>query len=202
MPNRPACILSACFLLIGAQILPAQSRKKTYYSVELNRNDTLITVFLPEVVIYAPMKFKNDRERLAYTKLTRDVRKTLPYAKEVAAAIIESYEMMQTFDTDKERQKFLEDVQKFIMDKYKPRMKKLTRTQGKILVKLIDRETNSSSYDIVKSLVGGFKAGLYNTFAKLFGNNLKTRYNPDGEDRLIERIATQLEQGGYDAPVR
>jgi hypothetical protein len=159
------------------------------------QRDTLITVYLPEVVKYAPMKFKNEKERMAYTKLVRDVKKTLPYAKEVSAAIIESYEMMRTFETDKERQTFLEDVQKFIMDKYKPKMKKLTRTQGKILVKLIDRETNSSSYEIVKSLVGSFKAGFYNTFASLFGNNLKTRYDPEGEDRMIERIATEIEQG-------
>jgi hypothetical protein len=124
----------------------------------------------------------------------RDVKKALPYAKEVAAAIIESYEMMRTFETDDERQEFLEDVQKFIMDKYKPKMKKMTRAQGKILVKLIDRETDSSSYDIVKSLVGSFKAGLFNTFASVFGNNLKTRYDPAGEDRMIERIVTQIEQ--------
>ncbi|MDR1809924.1 MAG: DUF4294 domain-containing protein [Prevotella sp.] len=171
-------------------------RKTATYTVEITRqHDTLITVYLPEVVKYAPLKFKNEKERMAYTKLVRDVKKTLPYAKEVAAAIIESYEMMRTFETDKERQKFLEDVQKFILDKYKPKMKKLTRTQGKILVKLIDRETNSSSYEIVKSLVGSFKAGLYNTFAALFGNNLKTRYAPDGEDRMIERIAIEIEQG-------
>ncbi|GAB6012379.1 DUF4294 domain-containing protein [Viscerimonas tarda] len=189
-------ILPVCFLLCSGQSLFAQGRKKKiYYLVEVKQNDTLITVQLPEVVVYAPLKFKTEKERLAYTRLVRDVKKTLPYAKEVSNNIIESYEMMQTFDTEKERQKFLEDVQKFIMDKYKPQMKKLTRTQGKILVKLIDRETNSSSYDIVKSMVGSFKAGFYNTFASLFGNNLKTRYDPEGEDWMIERIATEIEQG-------
>lgn len=173
----------------------SQSRKQIYYSVDTNNPDTMLTFHLPEVYVFAPLKFKNEKERLAYTKLVRDVKKTLPYAKQVSQSIIESYEMMQTFETEKERQKFLEDVQKFIMDKYKPEMKKMTKTQGKILVKLIDRETNSSSYDIVKSLIGSFKAGVYNTFAKLFGNNLKTRYDPEGEDWMIERIAIEIEQG-------
>jgi len=183
-------------LLLIASALWAQPRQtKTYYTAEIKGNDTILTVFLPDVVVFAPLVFKNDKERMAYTKLVRDVKKTLPYAKEVSDNIIESYEMMMTFKTEKERQKFLEDVQKFIMDKYKPKMKKLTRNQGKILVKLVDRECNVSSYDIVKSLVGSFKAGFYNTFAKLFGNNLKSRYDPEGEDKMIERIAIEIEQG-------
>ena len=81
------------------------------------------------------------------------------------------------------------------MAEYKPKMKKLTKNQGKILVKLIDRQTNSSTYDIVKSLVGPFKATVYNTFAGLFGNNLKTEYDPGGKDQMIERIVIEIEQG-------
>jgi len=192
-------IIILCLLIsaiLTTSVLTAQNRQtKAYYTVEIKQNDTIITVFLPDVVIFPPLVFKGEKERIEYTKLVRDVKKTLPYAKEVSQNIIESYEMMQTFKTDKERQKFLEEVQKFIMDKYKPKMKKLTRNQGKILVKLIDRECNVSSYDIVKSLIGSLKAGFYNTFAKLFGNNLKTRYDPEGEDKMIERIATLIEQG-------
>jgi len=168
-----------------------------YYFVEQSTKDTLMNIVLPEFVVFSPLVFKNEKERLEYTKLVRDVRIALPYAKEVAASIIESYEMMMTFETESERQEFLEDVEKFIMDKYKPKMKKLTRNQGKILVKLVDRETNTSSYDIVKSLIGSLKAGFYNTFAKIFGNNLKTRYDPEDKDKFIERIVIQLEQGNY-----
>lgn len=81
------------------------------------------------------------------------------------------------------------------MDSYKPKMKKLTKNQGKILVKLIDRQTNSSAYDIIKSLTGGIKATIYNTFAGIFGNNLKTQYDPNGKDKMIERIVIEIEQG-------
>ena len=193
--KHPVYIVFICLFLYPGHHLFAQKKNTVYYSVDIQNKDTIITVHLREVVIFAPLKFKSDKERLAYTRLVRDVKKTLPYAKEVSAAIIESYEMMMTLDTEKERQNFLEDVQKFIMDKYKPKMTKLTRNQGKVLVKLIDRETDSSSFEIVKSLIGGFKAEFYNTFAKLFGNNLKTRYNPDGEDWMIERIVIEIEQG-------
>lgn len=184
-------------LLLISGFLKSQERQKlTYYSVDIQQGDTLITIHLPDVVVYSPLVFKNDKERMAYNKLVRDVKKTLPYAKDVSQSIIESYEMMETMSSSKEKQKFLEDVQKFIMDKYKPKMKKLTRNQGKILVKLIDRECNTSSYEIVKSLLGSFKAGFYNTFAKVFGNDLKAKYDPNGKDKMIERIATQIEQGG------
>lgn len=181
--------------LVFASGIYAQSRKTVYYTVEIANNDTIFNFILPEVYIFTPMKFKNEKEKLEYTKLVRDVKKTLPYAKLIAQSIIESYEMMQTFGTEKEKQKFLEEIQKHMMDEYKPKMKKLTKNQGKILVKLIYRETNASTYDIVKSLLGSFKAGFYNTFAKLFGNNLKTKYDPEGEDWMIERIAIEIEQG-------
>jgi len=188
-------ILFFISLLLACNTIQAQKPPKIYYTVEAGKGDSIYNFILPEVVCFSPLKFKNEKERLAYTKLVRDVKITLPYAKKVAESIVESYEMMKTYKTDKERQKFLEDVQKFMMDEYKPKMKKMTRNQGKILVKLIDRETNSSSYEIVKSLIGPLKAGFYNTFAKIFGNNLKTRYDPDGQDSMIERIVTEIEQG-------
>lgn len=189
-------VLSLLFTLVFfVSGLQSQNRKTVYYTVEIVNNDTLFNFILPEVYIFTPIKFKNEKERLEYTKLVRDVKKTLPYAKLITRSIIESYEMMQTFDTEKEKQKFLEEIQKSMMAEYKPKMKKLTKNQGKILVKLVYRETNTSTYDIVKSLMGSLKAGFYNTFAKLFGNNLKTKYDPEGDDRMIERIVIEIEQG-------
>lgn len=183
------------FSIINGNNIYAISPPKIYFTIEKVGDETMYNFILPEVVVFPPLKFKNEKERLEYTKLVRDVKKTLPYAKKVAESIIETYEMMQTFETEKERQKFLEDVQKYMMDTYKPQMKKMTRKQGQILVKLIDRQCDVSSYDIVKSLLGGFKAGFYNTFASIFGNNLKTRYDPDGKDKMIERIVIEIEQG-------
>lgn len=183
-----------CFVL-SVLNLNAQDQRRVIYTVLLKDNDTISMGYIPEVTIFTPMVFRNEKERLEYTKLVRDVKKTLPYAREVARNIIETYEFMETLPTKKAKQKHLEEAQKFIMDSYKPKMKNLTKNQGKVLVKLIDRQTDSSAYDIVKSLMGPIKATFYNTFAGLFGNNLKTQYDPNGKDRMIERIVIEIQQG-------
>lgn len=187
------CILFLSLLCIS--YTQAQNSKLIHYTFSVVKGDTLFNAYIPEVVVFTPLRFKNEQERLEYTKLVRDVKITLPYAKQVAQNIIETYEFMETLPDKKAKQKHLEQTQKFIMDSYKPKMKKLTKNQGKILVKLIDRQTNSSAYDIVKSLTGGFKATVYNTFAGVFGNNLKTQYEPNGKDKMIERIVIEIEQG-------
>lgn len=163
--------------------------------MQIVRGDTIYRGYFPDIYVFPPLKFKNDKEKMEYTKLVRDVKKTLPYARQVSQSIIETYEFMETLPDEKAKQKHLEAAQKYIMNEYKPKMKKLTKNQGKILVKLIDRQTDSSAYDIVKSLVGSFKATIYNTFAGLFGNSLKTEYDPTGKDKMIERIVLEIEQG-------
>lgn len=160
--------------------------------------DTIAMFNLNPVYVFAPMKFKDEKQRQAYSKLVRDVRIAYPYARKIAEAVIETYEYMQTLPTDKERQKYLEDVQKFMTSEYKPKLKKMTKAQGKILIKLVDRECNTSSYNIVKALLGSFKAGVYNAFAGLFGNSLKAEYEPDGRDSEIENIVVQIKQGTID----
>jgi len=178
----------------------AQDEKpKTYIDIAgIYEGDTVAWFQLRPVYIFAPLKFKNNKERQEYTKLVRDVKKAYPYARKITEAIIETYEYMETLPTEKEKQKYIEDVQKFMMDEYKPQMKKMTKNQGKILVKLVDRECNTSSYNIVKAIVGSFKAGVYQTFAGLFGNSLKQKYDPEGKDAEIEAIVIQIEQGTVD----
>lgn len=187
-------ILLLCFSFGHLKAQDINSRK-IRYSFQVISGDTIFNGYLPETIVYQPLRFKSDKERLKYTKLVRDVKKTLPYAKQVAYSIIETYEFMEILPDKKAKQKHLEEAQKAIMKEYKPKMKKLTKNQGKILVKLIDRQTNSSAYSIIKSLVGSFKATMYNTFAGLFGNSLKTQYDPEGKDKMIERIVTEIEQG-------
>lgn len=104
--------------------------------------------------------------------------------------------MMETLPED-ERQKHLENVKKDLMEKYKPQMKKMTKRQGQILMKLIYRESGSSSYDVIKAVVGGFQATTFNIFAGLFGNSLKVKYEPLGKDKDIEQIVIYIQQGLY-----
>lgn len=165
-----------------------------YPGVILN-GDTVACMWLSDFIKYSPITFRSQKEQIAYTKLIRDVKKTLPYAKEIAGIITETYEYMETLPDDKARQKHLNQMEKYLMDAYTPKMKKLTRSQGQLLMKLVDRETNSSSYHIIDAFMGSFKAWTYNLFAGMFGNSLKTRYNPYGEDRVTERVCVLVEQG-------
>ena len=159
------------------------------------RGDTVPTVSLPTVYVYRPVQFKNKRQARRYSKLVRDVKKVLPLANEVQHAIIETYEYIMTLPDDKARQRHLKAVEKSIKEQYTPRMKKLTFAQGKLLIKLVDRQTNSTGYELVKAFLGPFRAGFYQAFAALFGASLKKEYDPEGEDALTERVVRMVENG-------
>lgn len=159
------------------------------------KGDTIPYVQLPNVYIFKPIKFKNDKERLEYYRLVRNVKKTLPLARAINRAIIETYEYLETLPNQKARDKHLKMVEKGLKDQYTPVMKKLTFAQGKLLIKLVNRETDSSSYELVKAFMGSFKAGFYQTFAALFGASLKKEYHPEGEDALTERVVLLVESG-------
>jgi hypothetical protein len=150
---------------------------------------------LHDFIKYSPLRFNSTREQAQYARLIRDVKVTLPYAKQIARIITETYEYMETLPDDKARQKHLNQMEKYLMDAYTPKMKKLTRSQGQLLMKLVDRETNSSSYHIIDAYMGSAKAFLYNAFANMFGNSLKKRYDPYNEDRMTERVCVLVEQG-------
>ena len=123
------------------------------------------------------------------------MKKTLPIAKEVKRAVIETYEYLETLPDKKSRERHIKLVEKGLKEQYTPRMKKLTFSQGKLLIKLINRECNQSSYQLVKAFMGPFKAGFYQTFAALFGASLKKEYHPEDEDKLVERVIILVENG-------
>ena len=187
--------LSSGSLVCHAQQQPRTDMSKSIYLTPMcvYNGDTIPYVKLPIVYIFKPLKFKNKREMAKYYKLIRDVKKVLPISKEINRAIIETYEYLQTIPTEKERQKHLKAVEKGLKEQYTPRMKKLSFAQGKLLIKLVDRQTNSTSYELVKAFMGPFKAGFYQTFAALFGASLKKQYDPSGEDALTERVILMVE---------
>lgn len=146
---------------------------------------------------FAPLKFKNKKEEEYYWRTVRDVRKTLPYAKMSFNALVETYEYIQTIPDKKERERHLKTLEKDIVAQYKPAIMKMTRNQGKILLKLINRETEQSSYNIVKAFLGSLRAAFWQTFGSFFGMNMKAGFNPEKnkDDAIIDRIATEIEQG-------
>lgn len=147
------------------------------------------------VYIYPQQEFKNEKQRKAYNNLVRNIKKVLPIAKEVNSIIIETYEYMQTLPNEKARQEHMKYVEKSIWKEYSPRMKKLTYAQGKLLIKLIYRECNSSSYNLIQAFLGPVRAGFYQAFAWTFGASLTKTYNPEGVDKVTERVVRQVEAG-------
>lgn len=137
----------------------------------------------------------NEKEQQKYNKLVRDVKIVLPIAKEVNRIIIETYEYMETLPDEKARQAHMKAVEKDLKKRYTPRLKKLTFSQGKLLIKLVNRQTHSSGYELVKAFMGSFKAFFYQSFASLFGASLKKEYDPEKNDRMIEHIIVRVEAG-------
>ncbi len=159
------------------------------------QGDTIPCINLPTLYVFRPMSFKSEKERLEYLRLVRNVKKVYPIAKEVKSAIIETYEFLETLPDEKSRRKHIKQVEKSVKAQYTPVMKKLSFSQGKLLIKLVDRQSNQTGYELVKAFMGPFKAGFYQAFASLFGASLKKEYDPQGEDKLVEQIILQVESG-------
>jgi hypothetical protein len=169
--------------------------KESIPPFELENGDTIKTLVLRDIYVYPPQAFKNRGEEEKYRKLIRDIKKTLPYAKLIYATLIETYEYMMTLPDDKYRDEHLKQMEKELFAEYKPVLKKMTLSQGKLLIKLIDRECNQSSYELVKAFLGPFRAGFWNFFAGIFGASLKSNWNPEGKDAAAERIIELVEMG-------
>lgn len=159
------------------------------------KGDTIPCVQLRNTYVFPELRFQSRKEQQAYYRLVRNVKKTLPIARLINRTILETYEYLETLPTKKEKDKHLKRVEKGLKEQYTPMMKKLTFSQGKLLIKLVDRECNQSSYEIIKAFMGPFKAGFYQTFAALFGASLKKEYNPQDDDKLVERIILLVENG-------
>lgn len=206
----PVAIIAALIAAIAAYGAPQQPddsggaelkrvRQKVFrgkYHTVID-GDTVMMLVFNEIDVYPPLRFKNKKEEEFYWRTVRDVRKALPYAKLIAETLTETYEYLQTFESEKERKTYLKEMEGEVFNQYKPALKRFTKGQAKILVKLIGRETNQSGYDILKAFLGTTRAVFYHGFGKLFGVNINGKYRPDKnkEDATIERIATLIEQG-------
>ena len=191
-----------CAEKVDIASLPQQPKVKVkaytgFYRFVDEYGDSVRMTVIRDVYVYPPMKFKNKKQEEFYWRTVRDVRKTLPYAKLAFATLCETYEYIQTIPDKKEREKHLKQLEKDIFEQYKPAVKNMTKGQGKILLKLINRETDQSSYSIVKAFLGTFRAGFWQTFGRFFGMNMKSGFVPEknDEDAIIDRIATLIEQG-------
>lgn len=159
----------------------------------IDDGDTIPNVTLGEVIIFPEKKFKNRYQAWRYRKLVRDLKRVYPYAKMAKNKLDKMEKEFLELETEKERKKYIKTIEKQLMDEFGNELKKLTITQGRLLLKLIDRETGSTSYILLQELRGNFSAVFWQAIARLFGSNLKSEYDPQGEDRIIERIVLLIE---------
>ena len=159
--------------------------------------DTMMVIFLRDLTVFPAERFKNRRDEEHYWRTVRDVKLTLPYAKLIAETLLETYEYIETFPTQAEREQYLKDMESSLFQQYKPVLKRFSRRQAKVLIKLIQRETHQTSYDIVRAFLGTFRATFWQGFGRLFGVSLRSEYKPatNADDARLERIATLVEQG-------
>lgn len=161
----------------------------------IDKGDSIPYMEMSNVYVYPQLSFDSKQKQNAYLRLVRNVKKVLPIAKEANQIIVETYEYLETLPNKKARDEHLKLVEKCIVRDYKPKMKKLTYSQGKLLIKLVYRECDSSTYDIVKAVLGPVRAGFWQAFAWCFGASLKKGYDPEGVDRLTERVVLMVEAG-------
>ena len=167
--------------------------KNPYY--DPLHGDTIWTYLMPELPVYKPLIFKNERERRKFDRMVYNIKRVLPLAKKVNLMLCETYEVLETLPTKEAKEEHIKTVEREIKKQYTPEMKKLTFSQGKLLIKLVDRECNQSSFEIVKAFLGPARATFYQIFAWTFKASLKKEYDPKGEDAMIERIVRQIEAG-------
>ncbi len=158
--------------------------------------DSALLMELGNVIIPSVgQEFKSEKQKKAFNRLVTNVKKVLPIAKDAHQIIIETFEYLETLPDEKAKKEHMKKVEAEIYNTYKPKMKKLTYSQGKLLIKLINRECNSSSYDVVRAFMGPIRAGFWQAFAWTFGASLKKQYKPDTTDRFTEIVVLMVESG-------
>jgi hypothetical protein len=175
-------------------IVPYGTTPRTVYA-EVFNGDTIPLICLKTLYIFPDETFRNKREEKFYWKLVRDIKVAYPLSKIVYYTLLETMDYMESLPDDKARQKHLKRLEKDLVKEYEPALRKMTFNQGKILIKLIDRECNLSSYELIRAYRGSFTAGFWQGVAKLFRADLKSEYDATYKDLMIERIIIRIEQG-------
>ena len=185
--------------ITGEQVLAVMDSPTFVPTVKVGKvlhdGDSIQYMEMNNVYVYPELTFKNKKQAGAYMRLVTNVKKVLPIAKEARQMLIETTELLDMLPDEKAKEAHIKRVEEDIFRTYKPKMKKLTYSQGKLLIKLIDRECHSSSYDMIKAFMGPIRAGFWQVFAWGFGASLKKEYDPEGTDRLTERVVRMVESG-------
>jgi len=189
---------STIVVLLIATFSSAQDRSSLkIMRAEIINGDTVLCYDLKSVNVYEQRTFTSLKQKKSYNKLKRDVLKVYPYAKLAGEKLLEYESRMNSLKNDREKKKFLKQVEQDLQDEFGAELTNLSITQGTILLTLIDRETGDTSYELVKQLRGTISAFFWQSLARLFGHNLKDSYDADGDQEMIEDIILRIENGEY-----
>ena len=177
------------------ELINAEKVLKKQVKAIVENGDTIALYELPTVWVYPPIKFKNKREEKFYWRTVRDVKRTLPLSKYIKEVIIATNDTLMKLPTKQERDKYMRGFEKRIYKQEYGRMSKLTLRQGMLLIRLVDRECEATTFELIKAYRGSFTAGFYQMFAKMFGASLKTEFGSHKDDATVERIINLVESG-------
>ena len=195
MKLRNVILLLLCLLMLDSHTLSAQRYQRVrgvrtaYWSVDSIGDPVLYVTLMPVNIYHRKRDLKN------YERMVRAVKKVYPLAIEAAKRMENLDEKLAEFERRKDRKAYTRAIEDALKEEISPLLWKMTRYEGKILLKLIDRETDHTVFGIIKDFRSGFTAGFYQALARLFGNNLKLQYDPTGEDEMLEQIVIYYKAG-------
>lgn len=160
-------------------------------------NDTIIKVNIEEIWIYPERKFSSKRKQRQYSRYVAKVKKVYPLAVEARILLAKYEPEYYALENQRDRRKLMKNIEKELLDKHKEKLKKWSISDGRILLKLIDRETERTAYSLIKDFRGDISAVFWQGIARIFKNNLKDEYSPEDEDQLLEEIVRKIESGYY-----
>ena len=163
--------------------------------ISITGGDTLYQAWLHEIWCYPPMRFKNKKQEKFYWRTVRDVKKCLPYAKMITKDMAYADEELAKLPDDKSRRKWWRSFERQLYKKYEKDFRGMYASQGRMLMLLLDRETDRTSYELIKQYKGKAAANFWQFIAKLFKNDLKEEYDATDKDRIIERVINLVEAG-------
>lgn len=177
-----------------AQIILRLAEHEYHAEIDWKTGDTLAVIQLNSAYCFTQKHFRNRKHQESYMRMVNDVKKTLPIAKDARRLMTQAYLDSQDM-SEKEQNAYFKQLEHDLFAQYKPRLKKLNYRQGKLLVRLVDRECEKQTYAIIREFLGRRRAFFWNMFGNMFGVSLKQEWDPDGKDRELEDVCIQVEQG-------
>ena len=192
-------ILAIVLMCLSAPPLISQNRKNAdsihIMQKKIQNGDTVLVSHIPEINVFPGNYYRGWWDKRKYLRLIKNVKAAYPYAKIAGSTLRDLDLRMASMNSDRQRKALIESSEKQLKKEFEGALKSLTITQGRILIKLIHRETGNTTFIILKDKKGSFSAGFWQTIARIFGNNLKSEYDPFGEDIMIEMIIGLIETG-------